>query len=84
MTFDLGFARQHHIEFLGHAEDIDAHARQQIAHGRAFLVQQGLHQVFRFDELMIATDSDGLGIGQRHLESACQLVHSHGIPSLII
>jgi hypothetical protein len=46
-------------------------------HRAAVLVQQRDHEVNRLDELVIAPDRQTLGIRQRHLELAGQLVHPH-------
>ena len=36
--------------------DVDTGAREQRAHRAALLVEQGKHQVYRLDELVVATD----------------------------
>ena len=37
--------------------------------------------VNRLNELMILPKGQRLGVGQRHLEFACQFVHSHKLES---
>ena len=61
--------------------DVATGLGQKPAHAAALLVEQGNHQVSRFNELVILADGQRLGFAQRHLEFACQFVHSHGIPS---
>ena len=59
--------------------DVGAGLHEQRAHRAALAVEQRQHDVRRLEELVVAADGQGLGIGQGLLESAGEFVHAHGI-----
>ena len=64
--------------------DIRPGQGQQRTNGAPFLIQQGQHQVQGFDELMIATQCQRLGIGDRDLKLAGETIQTHfALPSSI-
>ncbi len=77
-AFDLGQPVERLAELRAQQVHVDAGLVEQVPHGAALLVQQGRHHVQRLDVLMIAANSERLGISQRQLELARQFVHSHG------
>jgi len=58
--------------------DVRACLHQQRTHRAARGIQHGQKHVGRLDELVIAPESQRLGIGQRLLETAGEFVHAHG------
>jgi hypothetical protein len=41
------------------------------------LIQQGLHQMGRFNRGIVATHGEALGLSERLLETTCKFVHAH-------
>jgi hypothetical protein len=72
---------RHAIEQLPEMRTQQIHVRpglvQQMTHGPTLLVQQGRHDVSRFDVLVIAPDREGLRVRQGELEFAGEFVHAH-------
>ena len=57
---------------------IDVGLGEQMAYRAPLLIEQCRQQVRGLDELVVTAHRNALGIGQRHLEFACQSVHPHG------
>ena len=77
-ALDLRQPLEHFAELRAQHIDIDAGLRKQRAHRPALLVEQCNHQVHRLDHLMVAANSQRLGIRQRFLEFTGQTIHTHG------
>ena len=69
-TVDLGNFCQRRIQLGTEVVNVYLGVLQQVADGAALLVQHGDHQVYRFDELVVASQCQALGIGQCLLELA--------------
>ena len=59
------------------ARDIEAGLGQQRPHRAPLLLQHGQQQMGRLDEVVVPGYSQGLGIGQGRLQSACEFLHRH-------
>ena len=62
--------------------DVRAGLHQQRAHRAARGVQQRQHDVRGLEELVVAAERQRLGVGQRLLKAAGELVHAHGDSAL--
>src|SRR5690606_22344445 len=83
-ALNLGDALQCLAQLGAQRVDVDLRLPEQRSHRAAILIEQGNHEVNGFDELVIPSNRQRLGIRHGHLELAGQFVHSHrGYPLLI-